>query len=137
MINIGDKIEIISGKYAGKTGTVTNIINDLLGEKQIHGTWGEYLLESIDEFKVIVVSDRIIRENMSMTQTSFYLDDLTKLRVIRRLKALGLDTDKGTISATIRVLLRRFTEQKEDATLVDEINSEYLFTTKKNKRSTM
>jgi len=137
MINIGDKIEIISGKYAGKTGTVTNIINDLLGEKQIHGTWGEYLLESIDEFKVIVVSDRIIRENMSLTQISFYLDDLTKLRVIRRLKALGLDTDKGTISATIRVLLRRFTEQKEDATLVDEINSEYLFTTKKNKRSTM
>jgi len=137
MINIGDKIEIISGKYAGITGTVTNIVNDLLGEKQIHGTWGEYLLEGIDEFKVIVVSDRIIRENMSMSQTSFYLDDLTKLRVIRRLKALGLDTDKGTISATIRVLLRRFTEQKEDATLVDEINSEYLFTTKKNKRSTM
>lgn len=137
MINIGDKIEIISGKYAGITGTVTNIINDLLGEKQIHGTWGEYLLEGTDEFKVIVVSDRIIRENMSMTQTSFYLDDLTKLRVIRRLKALGLDTNKGTISATIRVLLRRFTEHKEDATLVDEINSEYLFTTKKNKRSTM
>ncbi len=136
MINIGDKIEIISGKYAGKTGTVTNIVNDLLGEKQIHGTWGEYLLESIDEFKVIVVSDRIIRENMSMTQTSFYLDDLTKLRVIRRLKALGLDTDKGTISATIRVLLRRFTEQKDD-TLIDEIKNEYLFTTKKNKRSTM
>mgnify|MGYP000913443166 CR=1 FL=1 len=136
MINIGDKIEIISGKYAGKTGTVTNIVNDLLGEKQIHGTWGEYLLESIDEFKVIVVSDRIIRENMSMTQTSFYLDDLTKLRVIRRLKALGLDTDKGTMSATIRVLLRRFTEQKDD-TLIDEIKNEYLFTTKKNKRSTM
>jgi len=136
MINIGDKIEIISGKYAGITGTVTNIVNDLLGEKQIHGTWGEYLLEGVDDFKVIIVSDRIIRENMSMSQTSFYLDDLTKLRVIRRLKALGLDTDKGTISATIRVLLRRFTEQKDD-TLIDEIKNEYLFTTKKNKRSTM
>ena len=136
MINIGDKIEIISGKYAGITGTVTNIVNDLLGGKQVHGTWGEYLLEGVDDFKVIIVSDRIIRENMSMSQTSFYLDDLTKLRVIRRLKALGLDTDKGTISATIRVLLRRFTEHKEDATLVDEINSEYLFTPKKNKRST-
>lgn len=136
MINIGDKIEIISGKYAGITGTVTNIVNDLLGEKQVHGTWGEYLLEGVDDFKVIIVSDRIIRENMSMSQTSFYLDDLTKLRVIRRLKALGLDTDKGTISATIRVLLRRFTEQKDD-TLIDEIKNEYLFTTKKNKRSTM
>lgn len=80
--------------------------------------------------------DKVIRENMSMDQMSFYLDKLTKLRVLKRLEALGLDTEKGSISATIRVLLHDFANGTDDS-IAGRIQEEYLFTTKKNKRSSM
>lgn len=80
--------------------------------------------------------DRVIKENMSMDQMSFYLDRLTKLRVLKRLEALGLDTKKGSISATIRVLLHDFAHGTDDSIAV-RIQEEYLFTTTKNKRSSM
>lgn len=82
------------------------------------------------------MEDKIIRENMSMDQMSFYLDKLTKLKVLKRLQALGLDTKKGSISATIRVLLADFANSTDDS-IAKRIQEEYLFTTTKNKRSTM
>ncbi len=48
-----------------------------------------------------MIDDKTLREHSSMSAFTFYLDDLTKLRVLQRLKALGLDTAKGSISATI------------------------------------
>lgn len=82
------------------------------------------------------MEDKIIRENMSMDQMSFYLDKLTKLKVLKRLQALGLDTKKGSISATIRVLLADFADSTDNS-IAKRIQEEYLFTTTKNKRSTM
>ena len=81
---------------------------------------------------------QIIRENTSMKLTNFYLDDVTKLEVLQKLKAHGLDTKKGTLSALIRVLLRQFAETHSTEWVertVTEVQREYLFTTKKNKRS--
>lgn len=82
-----------------------------------------------------------LREHMSMKAFTFMLDDVTKLCVLQKLRLNGLDTKKGTISALIRVLLNYFTElSPDDPTfeyIVQKVEEEYLFTTKKNKRSTM
>lgn len=84
-------------------------------------------------------NERELREHMSMKLFNFYLDDLTKLKVLQRLKELGLDTKKGTLSALIRVLLTYFAESiNDDSTLeyiLRQIEEEYVLTTKKNKRS--
>lgn len=80
--------------------------------------------------------EKLLRENSSMSAFTFYLDDLTKLKALKRLKSLGLDTKKGSLSATIRVLLQQFAKDTDD-TIRSKIEAEYLFTTKKNKRSTM
>lgn len=82
----------------------------------------------------MILTDKVIRENSKMSAMTFYLDDLTKLRVLQRLKELGLDTEKGSLSATIRVLLAEFASSTDD-TIKSKIEAEYLFTTKKNKRS--
>lgn len=83
-----------------------------------------------------MVDDKTLREHSSMSAFTFYLDDLTKLRVLQRLKALGLDTAKGSISATIRVCLNEFAASTDDS-IKDKIEQEYLLTTKKSKRSTL
>lgn len=84
---------------------------------------------------------RELREHMSMKAFTFMLDDVTKMLVLQKLRELGLDTKKGSISALIRVLLNHFAELPLNdpamAELVREVEEEYLFTTKKNKRSTM
>lgn len=84
---------------------------------------------------------RELREHMSMKAFTFMLDDVTKMLVLRKLREAGLDTEKGTISALIRVLLNYFTDLiPDDPTfeyIVREVENEYTFTTKKNKRSTM
>lgn len=84
---------------------------------------------------------RELREQMSMKAFTFMLDDVTKLLVIQKLKENGLDTKKGSISALIRVLLNYFTDiDPEDPTfmyIIQKVEEEYIFTTKKNKRSTM
>lgn len=80
--------------------------------------------------------ERQLREHTNMSAVTFYLDDMTKLRVLRRLHELGLDTKKGSLSATIRVCLNEFAQSKDDS-IRDKIEAEYLFTTKKNKRSSM
>lgn len=83
---------------------------------------------------------KIVRENTSMKMFNFYLDDVTKLEVLQKLREHGLDTKKGTLSALIRVLLRQFAET-DLAEWVEmtcsQVEEEYTFTTKKNKRSSM
>lgn len=85
--------------------------------------------------------DKKIREMTPMKLFNFYLDDLTKLAVLKRLRERGLDsTKKGTFSALIRVLLIQFatTDCVEWVELTcEQVEEEYLFTTKKNKRSTL
>lgn len=81
-----------------------------------------------------------LRTNLSMKAFTFYLDDVTKLEVLKRLKENGCDGQKGTLSALIRVLLKHFADTTDDDFLeyvFDEVQKEYLFTTKKNKRSTL
>ena len=83
---------------------------------------------------------RELRKHSSMKAFTFMLDDVTKLEVLKRLKENGCDTKKGTLSALIRVLLNHFANTSNDDFLeyvFDEVQKEYLFTTKKNKRSSM
>lgn len=86
-------------------------------------------------------NERELREHMTMKLFSFYLDDLTKVKVLHKLTELGLDTKKGTLSALIRVLLTYFAESiNDDPTLeyiLRQIEEEYVLTTKKNKRSSL
>lgn len=84
---------------------------------------------------------KFLRENSSMKAFMFYLDNFTKLEVMEKLKEKGLDTKKGTLSALIRVLLKYFADLIDDDPtleyLVEKVKEEYVFTTKKNKRSAM
>ena len=75
----------------------------------------------------------------SMSMFTFYLDDMTKLTVVSRLNDILPGAKKGTISALIRVLLREWSELPPDGqeAYKDKIEKEYLFTTKKNKRSSL
>ena len=81
---------------------------------------------------------RAIREISNMKPFMFYLDDVTKLQVLQKLRENGLDTKKGTLSALIRVLLTQFAESDLSEWIemtCNQVEQEYLFTTKKNKRS--
>lgn len=80
-----------------------------------------------------------IRDVSKMSQFTFYLDDMTKLNALKKLQSLGLDTKKGAMAATIRTLMNMFAEGKLDnlPDLAERIEAEYLFTTKKNKRSSL
>ena len=84
---------------------------------------------------------RFVREHTRMKAFTFMLDDVTKLEVLKKLKAIGVDTKKGSISALIRVLLNEFVEVHAGDPVMSElarkIKEEYIFTTKKNKRSSM
>ena len=78
-----------------------------------------------------------------MSAFTFYLDDETKLAVQQRLSMIVPDTKKGALAALIRVLLRQFADISVEneieriilMTYKDAIEKEYLYTTKKNKRS--
>ena len=81
-----------------------------------------------------------LRECKSMKAFTFMLDDVTKLEVLKKLRENNLDTKKGSISALIRVLLAQFAETDSPEwteVVCNAVREEYLFTTKKNKRSTM
>lgn len=80
--------------------------------------------------------DTELRAASNMSAFTFYLDDLTKLEVLKKLKTLGVDQKKGSLSATIRVLLREFANNNTEIDTA-KIEAEYLFTTTKNKRSTL
>lgn len=80
--------------------------------------------------------EKELRQNSTMKLFNLYLDDMTKLKVLKKLKTLGLDEQKGVLSATIRVLLNMFAETPDsDNEMIARIKDEYLFTTRKNKRS--
>ena len=78
-----------------------------------------------------------------MSAFTFYLDDETKLAVQQRLSMIVPDAKKGALAALIRVLLRQFAVMPMDnevqrailMTYKNAIEEEYLYTTKKNKRS--
>lgn len=81
-----------------------------------------------------------LREHMSMRAFTFYLDDITKLEVLTKLRENGCDQKKGTLAALIRVLLSEFaaaTDPTYTNSIFCKVEQEYLFTTKKNKRSNM
>ena len=82
-----------------------------------------------------------LRTHMTMKTFNFKLDNVTKLLVIQKLKSAGVENDKGSISALIRVLLNYFVELiPDDPTfeyMIEKVQEEYIFTTKKNKRSSM
>lgn len=81
-----------------------------------------------------------VRMHSPMSAFTFYLDDVTKLEVLKKLRELGVDGKKGSLAATIRVLLSIFAQQEDvalDQMIAERIKQEYLFTTKKNKRSSM
>ena len=73
-----------------------------------------------------------------MSLFTLYIDENTKLAVQQRLSMLVPDANKGTMASLIRVLLRDFVSLPFDDSLLDsykEAIEEYLYTTKKNKRS--
>ena len=83
---------------------------------------------------------QMLRAHSTMKLVAFNLDDITKLAVLKRLKENGLDTKKGTLSALIRVLLTQFAESDSPEWIeytCNLVEQEYIFTTKKNKRSTL
>lgn len=84
---------------------------------------------------------RELRTHDRMKAFTLYIDDFTKVKVLNKLSRTGCDTKKGTLSALIRVLLNYYAELPDDDLTTDQINKlvigEYLFTTKKNKRSTL
>lgn len=71
-----------------------------------------------------------------MKQFVFYLDDDTKEAVLQKLKEDGVQAQKGAIAATIRVLLRAYADGAVELS-PEQIEQEYTYTTKKNKRSKM
>lgn len=70
---------------------------------------------------------------------AFYVDDETKLAVEQRLSMLVPDVKKGVMAALLRVLLREFVALPfDDASLTslqEKLEAEYVYSTKKNKRS--
>ena len=75
-----------------------------------------------------------------MELTNFYIDPLTKVDMLRKLRQLGLQDEKGAFSATIRILLSYFADNKFDG-IIDDIHTairrEILLTKSKSKRSTL
>lgn len=81
---------------------------------------------------------KYLRENTTMKLFNFYLDDVTKLMVLQKMRDLGLDGKKGTFSALIRVLLNEFAQNDDvhiDEIIKYKVQDEYILTTRKNKRS--
>lgn len=69
---------------------------------------------------------------------NFYLDDDVKLNANEKLDRLCGNTEKGKLSALIRVLLKQFNatpDEKVNPLLVEALNAEYIYNVKLNKRS--
>lgn len=76
----------------------------------------------------------------NMKAFTFYLDDDTKLDALLKLKENNLDTTKGSLSALIRTLLRLYAANEFNdinTKISRQIREEYLYTTSKNKRSSL
>lgn len=81
------------------------------------------------------------QKGQKMQLYAFYVDDETKLAVEQRLSMLVPEAKKGAMAALIRVLLREFVALPfDDASLTslqEKLETEYVYSTKKNKRSKM
>lgn len=79
------------------------------------------------------------QRGQKMQLYAFYLDEPTKLAVEQRLSMLAPDTKKGAFAALLRVLLREFVALPFDdhslTSLQEKLEAEYVYSTKKNKRS--
>lgn len=79
------------------------------------------------------------QKGQKMQLYAFYLDDETRLAVEQRLSMLVPDAKKGAMAALIRVLLREFVALPFDdhslTSLQEKLEAEYVYSTKKNKRS--
>lgn len=79
------------------------------------------------------------QKGQKMQLYAFYVDDETKLAVEQRLSMLVPDTKKGAMAALLRVLLREFVALPFDdvslTSLQEKLEAEYIYSTKKNKRS--
>lgn len=82
---------------------------------------------------------RLLRDKDSMKPFTLYIDETTKLMCKVKLHELGVDTEKGSIAALIRVLMRHFADGDpiKYSAIAEEVLAEYTYTTKKNKRSSM
>ena len=75
-------------------------------------------------------------ENMQIF--NFYIDEDTKLKAQLKLCEIGVVGEKGALAALIRVLLREFIDVRVTAAvtyIVQKVQSNYTYTTKRNKRS--
>ena len=79
------------------------------------------------------------QKGQKMQLYAFYLDEPTRLAVEQRLSMLVPDAKKGVMAALIRVLLREFVALPFDdvslTSLQEKLEAEYIYSTKKNKRS--
>ena len=79
------------------------------------------------------------QKGQKMQLYAFYVDDETKLAVEQRLSMLVPDAKKGAMAALLRVLLREFVALPFDdhslTSLQEKLEAEYVYSTKKNKRS--
>lgn len=67
---------------------------------------------------------------------NFYIDDELKAEVAKQLELHCGKQEKGQMAALIRVLLKQFVgTAKPDPLLIAAIEAEYVYSTKKNKRS--
>lgn len=73
--------------------------------------------------------------NDKMSLYNFYIDKDLKLSAQEKLiKELG-KTEKGALSALIRVLIREYVDSPTDSRLVSKIAKEYINSATRNKRS--
>lgn len=81
------------------------------------------------------------QKGQKMQLYAFYLDEPTRLAIEQRLSTLVPDAKKGVMAALIRVLLREFVALPFDdhslTSLQEKLEAEYVYSTKKNKRSKM
>ncbi len=71
---------------------------------------------------------------------NFYLDEDVKNKVQSKLTRMAGDQPKGQLAALIRVLLAQFAatpDEKTNPLLIQAVQAEYEYTTKKNKRSNL
>lgn len=69
---------------------------------------------------------------------NFYLDDEVKEKAIKKIESLCGEQNKGQLASLLRVLLKDFIENENQAQLINvavRVEKEYTYTAKKNKRS--
>lgn len=68
---------------------------------------------------------------------NFYLDDDVKKKATEKIERLAGEKSKGQLAALIRVLLKRFlySDDEKLKDIIADLESEYTYSTTKNKRS--